>query len=227
VVDDRSIDMKTFKESVVSVYKSINIKTELMEGDAVESILEFAKDSSIDLIIMGTKGAGKVKERLVGTVAAAVTARSKVPVLVVPGEYEIEKPDGILFATNHFEKNTKALDPIIEMAKLFSASVHAVVFVDIDKADAADYLEKGRKLDEYMQFLKKTYPGITFMAELIEGKEFESAIELYHTVHETDMAAMVTYSKGFWEKILHKSATRKMIYHSHIPVLAIPAPAED
>ena len=227
LIDQRKIDIETFKKSVLSIYPNINTKTELSDGDAVKSILEFSEKYAIDLIVMGTKGAGKIKEQLVGTVAAAVTGKSKVPVFVVPEEYEAEKPDGILFATNHFEKNKKVLETIIRVAKLFSATVYAVVFVDTDKTEATGYSERKRNISYYLRYLKKNYPNIDFRGEVIEGKEFESAIELFHARHETDIAAMITYPKGFWEKVLKKSVTKKMIYHSHIPILAIPAIEEN
>lgn len=223
VMENRKAELSALKRSMLAVYAKINIRTEMTYGDAVDSILEFSESEKIDLIIMGTKGAGKVKERLAGTVAAKVAGKAKVPVLIVPEKYRIEKPDGIVFTTNHFERNKQELGIIVKMAKLFSSAIHAVVFLDTDKANVGNYLEKGRQMNHYLSFLKKTYPGIDFTGELIEGKNFENAIGLYHTKNETDIAAMITYPKGFWEKLMHKSVTKKMIYHSNLPVLAIPA----
>jgi nucleotide-binding universal stress UspA family protein len=96
------------------------------------------------------------------------------------------------------------------------------VFIDIDTADPVQYLENKHRLERYLVFLTSAYPGISFKGAVIDGKDFENAIELYHVQHETDMAALITYPKGFWEKIFHKSVTRKMAFHSTIPVLAIP-----
>ena len=54
-------------------------------------------------------------------------------------------------------------------------------------------------------------------------KEFEATIEDYDKKHGVDIISMITYPKSFWEKLLNKSVTKKMAFHSRIPVLAIPA----
>lgn len=223
VLDSRKNDIKAVKKTILSKYRGLHIKTELADGLPVESILQTATREKTDMIVMGTSGAGKIKERLIGTVAAAVAGRSSRPVLIIPDKYEIERPDGIVFTTNHFEENTKVLETLVKLARIFNTTIHTIIFVDKDTADAADYVEKGRKLDHYLTFLKRSYPDIHFSGELLEGTNFESAVSLYHARHQTDMAAMVTYPKDVWEKLLHKSATKKMIYHSQIPVLAIPS----
>ena len=223
IAEERQAALEEFRDGIQKVYA--NIKTELLleSGTAVDSILETCRMQQIDLVVMGTKGAGKIKQVLVGSVATGVVAGSAIPVLVVPSGYEIEKPDGILFATNQFEEDEGILSMIITLARLFSATIHAVVFVDKDKAEAYDYLENTRKMDHYQTWLKKKYPDISFHCELIEGEHFENAIELYQVRNETDIVAMVTYPRGFWQKLVHRSATRKMAFDSQIPLLAIPA----
>jgi nucleotide-binding universal stress UspA family protein len=222
VKEDRKTELDTFCKQIMKNYPTVKFTSVLEHGVAVNSILDYCAHKKTDLVVMGTKGAGVVKERLVGTVAAGVVGKSAVPVLVVPEDYELEQPDGILFLTNRFEKNTKLLRMIMELAQLFSAKIKVGLFMDVDEAEAVDYLAGNRHINEYLKFLKAKYPDISFTGELIEGKDFESAIELYHAVHETDMAALITYPKGFWEKVLLKSVTKKMVFHSNTPVLAIP-----
>ena len=223
VLDRRRNDMKTLKESILVLYKGLHINTELEDGVVVESITELASREKVDMIVMGTTGAGTIKEALIGTVAAAVAGCSSVPVLTIPAQYEMEKPNGIVFTTNRFEKNAKVLDILVKLARIFNTTIHTLVFIDKDTADAGDYMEKGTSLDHYLKFLKRSYPDIDFTGELLEGTNFEAAVNLYHVRHETDISAMVSYPKELWERLLHKSATKKMIYHSHIPVLAIPS----
>lgn len=221
VLEEIQGEMEKFSKSVTAVYPSIKTSTTIIDGAVVNSIIEFTQVNKIELIVMGTKGASGIKEVLVGTVATDTISRAQVPVLVVPGDYEIEEPDGILFATHHFEKNKKLLSVIIELARMFSAMVHVVVFIDLGSAYSGELTEDNKRLTEYLDFLAKNYPDIKFRGEVIDGKDFENAIELYHLQHKTDMAAMIMYPKGFWEKVFHKSVTRRMAFHSTIPVLAI------
>lgn len=223
IANNRNKEMETFQSDMAAAYPGIKTETEIAKGMTTTAILDFAEGQQIDLIVMGTKGATGLKEIFMGSVAAGTIGRTKIPVLAVPDEYQTEVPDGILFATNRFEENKVLLDKIVEVANLFSASIHVAVFVDTDTAEATDYIYNTRQLNHYMDFLKKAYPAIVFKGELLEGSEFEDTVEKYDVKNELDIIAMITYPKSFWERLMKKSATKKMAFHSKIPVLAIPA----
>jgi hypothetical protein len=87
---------------------------------------------------MSAKGATGLKEMFMGSVASGTIGRAKIPVRAVPDEYVFEVPEGISFTNNHFEKNINLLNKIIEIANLFSASIHVAVFIDNDAAEATD-----------------------------------------------------------------------------------------
>ncbi|MEJ7738679.1 MAG: universal stress protein [Chitinophagaceae bacterium] len=214
-------ELDSTRNTIASTYPEIKIETKVVEGAIANSIVEFAEGNQIDLIVMGTKGASGMKEIFMGSVAADTIGRTKVPVLAIPDEYEMEEPDAILFATDHFEENKELLSKIVELATLFSTTIHAAVFVNKDKADASDYLYNTRQLNQYMAFLKKEFPGITFKGELLEGEDFEKTIKKYNDKEEVDIIAMITYSKSFLDRIVGTSTTTKMAYHSKIPVLAL------
>ena len=53
------------------------------EGEPVDTIVTHAQDRKIDLIILGARGLGLVREMLIGSVTDAVLKSSPCPVLVV------------------------------------------------------------------------------------------------------------------------------------------------
>lgn len=216
-------ELKSLKDTLADVYPDLTIETELARGSVATAILDYSENLQADLIVMGTLGASGLKEVFLGSVTSSSIGRTKIPVLAVPYEYLMEEPDAIVLATNRFEEDEKILNTIIELASLFSATVHVVAFVDTDFSDATYYIHNHKHLSQYLTHLQKAYPGISFTSELLEGKEFEETIEQYHNKKEADIIAMVTYPKSFWEKILRKSVTKKMAFHSKIPLLAIPA----
>lgn len=55
----------------------------LERGNAVQKILEVARDRECDLIVMGTHGQGTLADAMLGSTAQRVLRRSPVPVLVV------------------------------------------------------------------------------------------------------------------------------------------------
>ena len=223
VVKERSELLVISQKTLTGIFPDVKVIKHLSGGAPIASILNYAEKEEIDLIVMGTTGASGLKEFFMGSIAAGVIGKTKIPVLTVPVSYEMEEPDAILFATNQFEKNKNILDKIVAISKLFFAAIHIVVFKNIDDDEVVDYIYNEEQLNDYLRFLKETFPGVGFKGEVLEGKDFEIAIDRYSNKNEVDVIAMVTYPKSFFEKVLRKSVTKKMAFHSTIPILAIPA----
>lgn len=222
---DRMFQLETFRNAVTDVYTDIKTEVALPYGTTVDGIIDFCNHNAFDLIVMGTKGASGLKEVFIGSTTANVIAKTRIPVLAIPATYVMEEPDALLFTTSHFEKNIALLNSIVEIAILYSATIHVVVFEDKETVKDATHAINSLQLQQYLEFLKNTFPGVSFKAELLQGTSFEGAVELYYLKNGADIIAMVTYPKGFWARMLHQSMTQKMTFHAHIPVLAIPANA--
>ncbi len=54
----------------------------VLRGDVTDSIVAYAKDNQVDLIIMGTHGAKGIEKILLGSVAERVLKRASCPVLM-------------------------------------------------------------------------------------------------------------------------------------------------
>jgi len=59
------------------------VETALAHGDPATAILETAKETSSDLVVLGTRGLGQVKGMLMGSVSRKVTNLAEVNCLVV------------------------------------------------------------------------------------------------------------------------------------------------
>ncbi|TCZ74242.1 universal stress protein [Paenibacillus albiflavus] len=60
----------------------ITANVTLLEGGAAESILEFAEDKQCDLIVIGSRGLGGIREFFLGSVSHNVVQHAKIPVLI-------------------------------------------------------------------------------------------------------------------------------------------------
>ncbi|MBN7773258.1 universal stress protein [Clostridium aminobutyricum] len=63
---------------------SLSVRTVVRNGDPGNEICEEAKESSVDLIVMGYRGLGTVKRALMGSVATHVLHETTCPVTIVP-----------------------------------------------------------------------------------------------------------------------------------------------
>lgn len=64
----------------------IPVDTELLEGDAVETIAEFAEQEGADGVVVGHRGLSERYEEHLGSVSKSLVERSTVPVTVVSGD---------------------------------------------------------------------------------------------------------------------------------------------
>lgn len=62
---------------------SCAVITDVMEGDAAEAIIETARQNSSDLIVMGSRGLGRLAGLLLGSTSQKVVAHAPCPVLIV------------------------------------------------------------------------------------------------------------------------------------------------
>lgn len=208
-------------------YPNVTVVTELAHGLVADAILDYAAAQQAGLIIMGTTGATGMKQVMVGSVAAKLISRAGIPVLAIPAVYEVEDPDRLLLATNRFEQEAHILEPLLELVRLLQLQLHIAVFLDTDDAEVVDYINSGRKLEAYVKQLQKEHPDISIKGTVLEGKDFEETVEAYIHREEIDMVAMIPYQKNFLDRLLGRSATRRMAYHSTIPLLSIPARAAE
>jgi nucleotide-binding universal stress UspA family protein len=63
--------------------KTISVETQLLEGPPAEAILRVADEEHCDLIVVGTRGRGKLAELLGGSVSNTVAHEAACPVLIV------------------------------------------------------------------------------------------------------------------------------------------------
>jgi nucleotide-binding universal stress UspA family protein len=64
--------------------RGVTVETDLLYGDALEVISDFAVDEGYDQVVVGHRGLSERAERVVGSLAKGLVSRARVPVTVVP-----------------------------------------------------------------------------------------------------------------------------------------------
>lgn len=223
---DANDQLKALKEGVEAKYR-VEIAVKLMTGGAKEAILSVAAEENVDLIVMGTRGTSGMERILWGSTTASVIGNSSVPVLAIPRGAGWKGIKNILFATRAFQANDKMFGPILQLAELEGATVHLVIFTDTDDKDLVNYLEHSRLFYAYQDTLPARFKNLTFKIEHLEGKAFYETINQYVEEQSIDLMVMSTHKRNFWQSIFNRSMTKKMTTYSDIPLLALPAEAEE
>lgn len=84
-IEREQSEAKVYLENIADLFRSkdLKAKTLTLQGDAGETILNYAKSSNVSLIALTTHGDGGLKRGLLGRVAQYILKESEIPVLIV------------------------------------------------------------------------------------------------------------------------------------------------
>lgn len=209
---------ESFREQLPELHKMaerrnlghITIRNILLYGDLIYNINKVCKDEEIDLIVMGTKGASGLKETFIGSTTASVITNASVPVLGIPAEAEYHPIKSIAFTTQYKDKDNVALVKALEIAEKFRARVQCLYIKNPD--DPSD-------IDERINDWKMYYKDKNVDFFNIAGDHIEQTILDFIDAQKVNMLVMRTHKRGFFEGLFHRSLTKKMAYHTKVPLL--------
>ncbi|SHF40089.1 universal stress protein [Pedobacter caeni] len=222
ILREQAYEEMTKLKNRVMADDQIPIQTVVYESPVYGNIVQAGIDHHATLVVMGTKGANKLNEKLWGTYTASIISKSLIPVLAIPKDYKWLKPEKILLATNHFEKDEESWATLNDIIELFQVKLHVAVFTNEKKDKALTAVEHNRAIQSYSAYLDQRY-HLQSVSENIYGSDFEQAMEDYIMVNGIDILVMFSHRRSFLESLFDPSKTRRMSYHIKIPLLAMPS----
>lgn len=223
LLNDLHAELTAYQKSIKET-EGISVDIHLSVTPLLEAILKVTEEKNIDLIVMGTLGASGLKEKLWGSKTADLINKTKVPIMVIPHEYQWKKPAKFLLAINNFEEDPEVLNPLFKLAAAYQARVEVVTYTE-ENLKASTHIEEVRKIWQYEGRLKEAYQDDTLTVTNISGSEFEETLQLYIKEKKIDVLTMITYQqeKSFLQRLFSSGFTKRMSYHTTIPLLVIPA----
>ena len=180
---------------------------------AIDAIIK-REQQDIDLVIMGTKGATGLREVLMGSLTADVISKSNIPILAIPGDAKSCEIRKIVFATDFNKVDDPSCWDIVEaIVEGFSASLD---LLHVNPNLGATSVEKAEEAFHLDQYLKETEHEFQFVTE----KDVEKGINDFVNNNQVDMLILMPQKHNLFGKLFHQSVTKKMAYHTHIPMLA-------
>lgn len=199
------------------IFPGTQFETEATLGMASDEIESYAKKLNSDLIIMGTHGASGLKEFLIGTNAAAVMERASCPVLTVPEKAIFGGIKTMVFAADYGKHNYSHVIKLVEIAKIFDAEIILLHISSGEMEDTMEDLEIGQFKERVTR--DSNYSKISY--RLIEDKDVFHGMNTYIEQNKPDLLAISMRHRSFIEKIFSRSLTKRMAYHSDVPVLSM------
>lgn len=181
-------------------------------GHSENEIRAYAHFIHADLIMMGMKGAGKVKEKLIGSTTVSVIEKAEIPVLSVPEHCTFKRFSSILLASDGREIPAASINPLKELAKQFNSSIEVCNILphreEIDK-------------DEVMELLEKNLTGLRHTFIFPESENIEGFLEKISVEKHPDLLVLIPRKHNFFQRLFGAGHTKKLVFHSRIPILVL------
>ncbi|GAB4245772.1 MAG: hypothetical protein Kow0027_06410 [Saprospiraceae bacterium] len=187
-------------------------------GDAIpvygvfipEEIHDLAEEGKYDMVAMGTLGEHHTQfEKIVGSVTTNTLMRVKCcPVLAIPIDCKWNGIKRIAYATDFHPKDEVAASKLLDLAMTLGARVH---FVHVES-----HPQIGEEEDT---ILLEKYPFDFTDFAVINSPDAISGFDRYLNEKKLDLLALFIPKRRLWERLFHSSFTKKMTFHTKIPLI--------
>jgi nucleotide-binding universal stress UspA family protein len=200
---------RRFKK-IVEKYTKPGIKTttKVEFGHVFTMIQDYVKDNNIDIVIMGSHGAGGLRELLIGSNAEKVVRSSAVPVLIVKN-YSKAPVKNIVFP-NTLETDTQEelTMRVKALQNFFKAHLH-IVWINTPLNFASDSITLNR-LDTFA----KRYMLKNYTIHVYNHRDEEYGILEFANSVKADLIAIGTHGRRGIAHVLNGSLAEDIVNHS-------------
>jgi nucleotide-binding universal stress UspA family protein len=215
----------------------LSVVTDVYQGHPAETIVGYAEEFSIDLIVMPTHGRSGLQRYLLGSVTERVVETADIPILTVTpseGEEFVYPPQNILLPTDGSQCATLALEHAADIAHATDAELDLLTVVetaslgiDVRSTVVSDKLED--RATEILDTARETAEKAAveeISTTTAHGQPYRE-IRSYITDNDVDLVVLGTHGETNFSRYVLGGVSDKLIRTSPIPVLLIPGSDTD
>ena len=175
-------------------------------------IRTFAVRKPYDLLIVASKGKGRAKEVLFGSVATKLLTESTCPLLVIPPKVHYQGIRAIAYATNFAPSDHEMVANIGELSRqLGGIPTH---YLHVSEQHSREQNQTGHR---NIHLQRDVAPFDRF--SWIEHETVLQGINSYVLAEQIDLLVLFIPDRGFWNKLFHRSVSRKVVSGVSVPLL--------
>ncbi|RYY30252.1 MAG: universal stress protein [Chitinophagaceae bacterium] len=202
-------DLKTFSD--------VTIEFEAEEGGSlIERLRKFVRHNAVDMVIMGITGATRLEQIFMGSNSLNMVREAVCPVMIVPPNAQYKQINNVLFASDF--KNVDSTTPKAQLKAVldvFKPDLHIV------NVDDEHYVELTEEFKIERNKLEKMFADYNPQFYFIRFYDFLDAISSFTADKNIDVILTVPRKHGFLTNLFKTSHTKKLAYHSHVPIVAV------
>ncbi|HLN52279.1 MAG TPA: universal stress protein [Lentimicrobium sp.] len=199
----------------------VRVTHTLANGIASDEILALSKKYKPGIIVMGSKGIGKLSEGIIGSVTAKVVSKSEIPVLAIPELTRYSSPEkikNVLYATDFDEYDQIALSRLINLMHPFHATLHCV-HISVGMKKSWDKV----KMDSIRNFIDNEFGKIPVKYKILLSDTVINGLESYMRDNKIEAIAVTNHSRSILNSIFTQSITKLVMERIDRPLLVFKA----
>jgi len=208
-------DMAVFRQKLLKGRTELpGVKTEVRLGVFMQELQAVCKQLSPYLVIMGCQGTSAAVRFLFGSHAVQAMKHLQWPLITVPlgAKFSAIKRIGLACDFNNVI-DTTPIDEIKLLVEDFNAQLYVLNTGKEIVFDPNIIFQSGL-LQEMLIDLKPQY-------HFIANENIDSGIINFAEINNIDLLVVLPKRHNLLNKLMHKSITKQLVLHSHVPVLAL------
>jgi nucleotide-binding universal stress UspA family protein len=209
--------MNRIADNIVKKY-DIELSTLTVNGKPANTIATAIKENGIDLIIMGTHGAGGFEEFFIGSNTHRVVTLAPCPVLSIQKFAKKVGFSNIVMPIDSTLHSRQKINNVITLATAYKSNVHILGLLEKD-TDEVDEKKFQIKLDSVEDRLVQA--NIPFTKKLVRGDNLAVEAMNYSKEVRGDLIVIMSDHESKLTGIFMGAYAQQIVNHSKIPVLSI------
>jgi len=215
-------DTETAQEYLTSLKEELSrqgcvIETELESGERfIDSLAAFAHVKRAYMVVMGLTGRTPMAQRFSGSNTLLMSEKEVCPVLIIPeGAVFNGISNALITSELKFVEETPCLLTVKRVLEYFKPALH---ILNVDSKHYIELTEEYKAEKDKMEALMAEFNPEFYFMDLYD---FHESVDAFATDNDIDLIIIAPKYHDFFGKLFKTLHTKKLIYQSKVPVLAV------
>jgi nucleotide-binding universal stress UspA family protein len=204
-------------QNELSKNSPLRIESIAVQGDdLIDEIERVTHHRHASLVIMGLTGRTALEKVFIGSNTLKLVDKNVVPVLIIPPATRFDGVKNVALTSDF--KNVRMTTPSVPIKSVLELFRPALHIVNVDSAHYVSITAEYQKEKAILQEMFSEYnPEFYF----IGMNDFFDAVEHFTKDKNIDILITIPRRHSFLDRIFKGHHTKKLVYHSHVPILAV------
>ncbi len=182
----------------------------------LDTLEQYVRENDIQLIIMGITGATRLGRIFMGSNTLNIVKRGVVPVIIVPPDAHSESAKNVMLLSDF--KDVQDTIPIASVKTVLDLFNPKLTIVNVDHEHYVEVTEEYKTERAKLEKMLGEYNPEFFFIRMFD---FMEAANQFVMDKKIDLILTFPRKHSFLGHIFKTTNTKKLAYHSHVPIVAI------